>query len=463
MVPNEIFEKVVTDFAALIEARDFAGLQRQIKNWSPGDIADLMEPLPTEKAAIIFRLLPRAQAAEVFTYLSGEHQEILLRAMGQEEVASILNAMSDDDRTDLLEELPANVTQKLLNLLSQPERAIAACLLGYAENSVGRLMTPHFVRLRSHWTVEHALDHIRRYGLDSETMSMLYVIDGAGKLIDDLRIRQILLAAPDSLVSELMDSRFIALKATDDRELAVAAFKEADLMALPVTDSQGALLGIVTVDDILDVAEEEATEDIQKMGGSEALDEPYMKTAILTMVRKRAFWLIFLFLSQMLTASAMSSYEDEILKAVVLSIFIPLVISSGGNSGSQASTLIIRAMAVGEVGLRDWWHVMRREIISGLLLGGIIGAIGFARIWVWSKFFGDYGPHWLPLAWTVGLALVGIVLWGSLAGSMLPFFLRRVGLDPATSSAPFVATLVDVSGLVIYFSVASLILRGTLL
>jgi magnesium transporter len=383
--------------------------------------------------------------------------------MAHEEVVVILNDMSDDDRTELLEELPAQVTQKLLNALSPQERHRASQLLGYPENSVGRLMTPHFVRVRPHWTVVHALDHIRRYGVDSETMSLIYVIDENGKLIDDLRIRQILLASPETLISDLMDKRFVALKATDDQEVAVEAFREADLNALPVTDTQGVLIGIVTVDDIFDVAEEEATEDIQKMGGTEALDEPYMEIAIPTMVRKRATWLIVLFLSEMLTATAMSRFESEIARAVVLSIFVPLVISSGGNSGSQASTLIIRAMALGEVTLRDWWRVMRREILSGLSLGTILGTIGFIRISTWALLFGSYGQHWPLLALTVGVALIGIVLWGTLSGSMLPFLLRRIGLDPATSSAPFVATLVDVSGLVIYFTVAAIILRGTLL
>jgi magnesium transporter len=456
-------EMTILDLETLIEARDFISLREQIHNWPPGDLADLMEPLSAEKEAVVFRLLPRDEAAQVFSYLPIERQQELLKAMGHEEVVSILNDMSDDDRTELLEELPAQVTQKLLNALSPEERHRASQLLGYAENSVGRLMTPHFVRVKPHWTVEHALAHIRRYGVDSETMSLIYVIDENGRLIDDLRIRQILLASPDTLISDLMDSRFIGLKATDDQEVAVEAFKEADLNALPVTDSGGILIGIVTVDDIFDVAEEEATEDIQKMGGTEALDEPYMEIAIPHMVRKRATWLVVLFLSEMLTATAMSSFEHEIAKAVVLSIFVPLVISSGGNSGSQASTLIIRAMALGEVTLKDWWHVMRREILSGLSLGSILGFIGFIRISLWALLFHAYGEHWLLLALTVGFALVGIVMWGSLAGSMLPFLLRRIGLDPATSSAPFVATLVDVSGLIIYFSVAAIILRGTLL
>ena len=456
-------EITTLDLETLIEAREFASLREEIRNWPAGDLADLMEPLPAEKEAVVFRLLPRQQAAQIFSYLSKERQEELLKALAQEEVANILNAMSDDDRTELLEELPAKVTQQLLNFLSPEERKLAAQFLGYGENTVGRLMTPHFVRVRAHWTIAQVLEHIRRYGTDSETMSAVYVIDENGRLIDALRIRYLLLAAHDAQISDLMDSRFVSLKASDDREVAVRVFKDADLNALPVTDSEGVLIGIVTADDILDVAEEEATEDIQKIGGSEALDEPYMKIAISSMVRKRATWLIVLFLSEMLTATAMGRFEEEIAKAVVLSIFVPLVISSGGNSGSQASTLIIRAMALGEVTLKDWWRVFRRELLSGLSLGAILGIIGFLRITTWALVFHSYGEHWLLLAITVGLALIGIVLWGSLSGSMLPFVLRRAGLDPATSSAPFVATLVDVSGLIIYFTVAAIILRGTLL
>ena len=456
-------QMTILDLETLIEARDFISLREQIRNWPAGDLADLLEPLAVDKEAVVFRLLPRTEAAQVFSYLPVERQQDLLKAMAHEQVVGIMNDMSDDDRTELLEELPAQVTQRLLNLLSPEERRRASYLLGYPENSVGRLMTPHFVRVRSNWTVAQALDHFRQYGSDSETMSLIYVIDDQGKLIDDLRIRQILLASPETLIADLMDRRFIALKATDDQELAVDAFREADVNALPVTDTEGVLIGIVTVDDIFDVAEAEATEDIQKIGGTEALDDPYMEIGIPRMVRKRATWLIVLFLSEMLTATAMGKFESEIAKAVVLSIFVPLVISSGGNSGSQASTLIIRAIALGEVTLKDWWRVMRREILSGFSLGAILGTIGFIRITAWALLFHSYGQYWLLVALTVGLALVGIVLWGSLAGSMLPFVLKRVGLDPATSSAPFVATLVDVSGLIIYFSVAAIVLKGTLL
>jgi magnesium transporter len=453
----------ILDFRSLIAARDFATLREETQNWRASDLVDVIEPLSAAEQAIVFRLLPRELAAKVFSYLEPDRQEQLLKAMAHEEVAAILNAMSPDDRTSLLEELPAEVMQRMLGLLSPPERAVASQLLGYDEDTVGRLMTPDFVRIRSHWTIAHAIDHIRRYGKDSETLSMVYVIDADGRLVDDLRIRQILLASPRSRVQRLMDSRFVALRATDDRETAVEAFSDADLLALPVTDTKGVLIGIVTADDILDVAEEEATEDIHKMGGSEAIDEPYLKVRVPTMVRKRATWLVILLLSEMLTAAAMARYEGAIARAVVLSVFVPLVISSGGNSGSQASTLVIRAMALGEVRLRDWWNVMGREVLSGLLLGTILGAIGFASIAAWEYLFQAYGPHWPLLGLTVGTTLVGIVLWGTLAGSMLPFVLRRIGIDPATSSAPFVATLVDVSGLVIYFTAASIILRGTLL
>lgn len=381
------------DLDALIEARDFAGLRQETQNWPPADLAALMEPLSPENEAIVFRLLPRDQAAHVFSHISLERQEQLLKALAHEEVAGILNALSDDDRTKLLEELPAEVTQRLLNTLSPGERATAAQLLGYEKGTVGRLMTPHFVRVRRDWTIDHALDHIRRYGKDSETLSMVYVIDEQDRLVDDLRLRQILLAPPENHVYDVMDSRFTALRATDHPSAAVEAFKRIDFFALPVTDTQGVLLGIVTIDDILRVQEQEATEDIQKIGGSEALDEPYMNIGLPRMVRKRAGWLVILFLSEMLTATAMGRFESEIAKAVVLSIFVPLVISSGGNSGSQASTIIIRAMALGEVRLKDWWRVMRREILSGLSLGLILGTIGFIRISTWALAFHAYGPY----------------------------------------------------------------------
>ncbi|UFS70763.1 magnesium transporter [Geomonas sp. RF6] len=447
----------------LIHARDFASLRNLLSDYPPPDLARLLEDLIIEDKVIVFRVLPRRLASAVFEYLDIESQEELIKAMAKEDVAAILNDMSPDDRTTLLEELPATVTKQMLALLSPKERAVAVNLLGYPEDSIGRRMTPDYVRVRKDWAVEQVLDHIRRHGHDSETLSNVYVVDDKGVLIDDIGIRQFLLASPTRLVSDLMDNRFVALKATDDQETAIPIFKREDRVALPVTDSTGVLIGIVTIDDVLDVVEAAATEDIQKLGGMEALDEPYMQIAMSRMVKKRAGWLVILFISEMLTATAMGFFEAEIQRAVVLALFVPLIISSGGNSGSQASTLVIRALALEEIHLRDWWRVMRREVISGLLLGSILGILGFSRIMIWSAFSDLYGPHAFLVAVTVGVALIGIVLWGTFAGSMLPFVLRRLGFDPAASSAPFVATLVDVTGLVIYFSVAVVVLRGTLL
>jgi magnesium transporter len=451
------------ELAAAVRDRDFSRLRDMVRNRHASDLATMLTTMSTEDQVVIFRVLPRKDAAAVFEYLSREAQETLLKAMAQEDVAALLNNMAPDDRTMFLEELPAAATRRLLALLTPAERSVALTLLGYPEGSVGRLMTPHYVAIREHWTVREVLDYIRTHGQDSETLNTVYVVDEIGTLIDDIRIRELLLTAPEVPASTLLDRRFVALKATDDEQTAVAVFRQYDRTALPVTDTAGMLIGIVTIDDVLDVAEAAATKDIQRIGGSEALDEPYMQIAFGRMVRKRAGWLTALFLGEMLTATAMGAFEAEISKAVVLALFVPLIISSGGNSGSQASTLVIRALALGEVGLKDWWRVMRREILAGLALGAILGTIGFLRITVTSRFTTLYGPHPHLVALTVGVALVGIVLWGTLVGSLLPFVLRRLGFDPATSSAPFVATLVDVTGLVIYFSVALIILRGVML
>ena len=451
------------EIAPLIRARDFGRVRDILRNRPPSDVASILANLSLDERVLVFRILPRTTAAETFAYLSADEQNALLKAMASEEAGALLNNMAPDDRTTLLEELPAEATRQLLALLTPEERAEAVRLLGYPEGSIGRLMTPHYVRVKEDWTVTQVLDHIRRHGRDSETLDVIYVVDDKGLLIDDVRIRELLLTAPPNTVTSLMDRRFVALKATDDQETAVRVFRAEDRTALPVTDTAGVLIGIVTVDDVLDVAEQEATEDIQRFGGSEALDEPYMEIAFSKMLQKRAGWLTVLFLGEMLTATAMGFFEAEIAKAVVLALFVPLIISSGGNSGSQASTLVIRALALGEVTLRDWWRVMRRELGAGLALGAILGTIGFVRITVWSAFSTVYGEHWGLIALTVGVALVGVVVWGTLVGSLLPFLLRRLGFDPAVSSAPFVATLVDVTGLVIYFGVGLVVLRGTVL
>jgi magnesium transporter len=324
-------------------------------------------------------------------------------------------------------------------------------------------MTPHYVAVPEGWTIREVLDYIRTHGENKETLNVIYVIDEKGVLIDDLHIRELLVGPVDRRIADIMDRRYVALHATDDQASAVETFRREDRSALPVVDQAGRLIGVVTVDDVLDTAQELATREFQRFGGSEALDEPYMQVSFARMIRKRAGWLVVLFLGEMLTATAMGFFENEIARAVVLALFVPLIISSGGNSGSQASTLVIRALAVGEISLGDWWKVARREIGSGLALGAILGSIGFLRISVWSVFSNLYGPHWLMVALTVAVALVGVVLWGTLVGSILPFVLRSLGFDPAASSAPVVATLVDVTGLVIYFSVGFVILRGTLL
>jgi magnesium transporter len=451
------------ELAAVLRSRDYARLRDMVRNRHAGEVAELLTALGLEDQVVVFRVLPRKDAAAVFEYLSQDAKEALLKGMAQEDVASLLNNMAPDDRTMFLEELPATATRQLLSLLTTGERSVALTLLGYPEKSVGRLMTPHYVAVREHWTVQAVLDYVRDHGQDSETLNVIYVVDEQGLLIDDVRIREFLLAPVDKHVADLMDRRFVGLTATDDQETAVAVFRQYDRSALPVTDTAGMLIGIVTIDDVLDVAEAVATREIQRIGGSEALDEPYIDIAFGRMIQKRAGWLTALFIGEMLTATAMGFFEAEIEKAVVLALFVPLIISSGGNSGSQASTLVIRALALGEVGLRDWWRVMRREIMAGLTLGAILGSIGFMRIALWSAFSDVYGAHWLLVAITVSISLVGVVLWGTLSGSLLPFLLRRLGFDPAASSAPFVATLVDVTGLVIYFSVALVVLRGTLL
>jgi magnesium transporter len=460
---------LLPEIKSLIEARNFGALRQLFHEWPPADVAEVILDMDEDDQVIIFRVLPHVLAADVFEYLDFDAQQKLLHAMAHEQVVAILNEMAPDDRTALLEELPSAAARQLIRLLTPEERKVAQALLGYPEGSVGRLMTPDFIAAHEDWTVQHVLDFVRQTGQDSETINVIYVVDDRGKLIDDVRIREFLLRPLTAKVSEIRDQTFVALNVTDSQQEALNIFRKYDRTALPVTDSSGVLVGIVTIDDMLDVAEKEATEDIQKFGGMEALEEPYMRIPLWRMVRKRAGWLVILFLGETLTATAMANYQAELAKALVLALFLPLIISSGGNSGSQASTLMIRAMALGEVTLRDWWRVMRREVQAGLSLGAILGAIGVVRVGAWAiigeKYLHQqpYGAHWPLVALTVGVALVGVVLWGTLSGSMLPFILRKVGADPAASSAPFVATLVDVTGLIIYFSIALVIMRGVML
>jgi len=454
---------VLPEIRELLQAGDLATLADVLNRWLPADLAGLLGGLADPDRVRVLRALDGPLASQVYGYLGVDDQERLLDAMTGAESAALLEGMAADDRTALLEELSPARAERLLALLSAEERAVAESLLGYRPDTVGRLMTPDFLSVSKDWTIEHVLDHVRRHGKDSETLNVLYVVDDENRLVADLRIRFVLLAPLHQHVRDMIDGRFVALRETDGRKAAVELFRKYDRTVLPVLDARGSLLGIVTIDDVLDVAEEEATRDIQQFGGVEALDEPYVSTPLLRMVRKRASWLVVLFLGEMLTATAMGYFEGEIARLPVLALFLPLIISSGGNSGSQAATLIIRALALGELQLRDFGKVFARELASGLLLGVILGTIGLLRISLWSQFTDIYTAHWLLVGMTVGLSLVGVVMWGSLCGALLPFLLKRLGFDPATSSAPFVATLVDVTGIIIYFTVAYSLLRGRLL
>lgn len=409
-------------------------------------------------------MLSNEKKVVVFSYFDVDIQTEIVKSLGDADVAAVLNNLEPDDRTELLENFPDELIKYSINLLNVTERNIALNLIGYQENSIARLMTPLYIQTKADKTVAQVFDHIKKYGRKAETLNFIYVVDHQNILIDDLMIGQLLLAEPDTRIAELIDYNFVSVTTTTPTEEAFDIFEKYDRSALPIVTEKGVLVGIVTFDDILDKIKERDTEDIQKFGGMEELDVSYTRTPVFSLIRKRAGWLIILFLGEMLTASAMGYFDGEIEKAVVLALFVPLIISSGGNSGSQAASLIIRAMAIGELKIKDWWYVMNKEIVSGLILGGVLGIIGFLRIWIWqSAGLYNYGPFWLPVGLTVSVSLVFIVLWGTLSGSLIPFALRKLGLDPATASAPFVATLVDVSGLIIYFTIASLFLTGKLL
>jgi magnesium transporter len=448
---------------SLVEEGDVEALARALTPFSAFEISDMVMDRPESEQLMIFSALSLPVRLEVFDFLPVHIQKRLLYSLSHAQAAILLKSLSPDDRTSFLQELPKNVLDEFIKLLPIEERIEARMLLGYPKGSIGRLMTPDYIAAKMDWTIEEVLDHIQAYGHDSETIDYIYVIDDQGKLLDDIKLKDFLFVPRQSKVSSITNTKFVQLSANDSDETAVNIFRQYDRSALPVVDDNGVLLGIVTIDDILRLSDEEATEDFQKIGGMEALNEPYMEAPFLELMRKRAGWLVILFVGEMFTATAMGYFEGEIAKAVVLALFLPLIISSGGNAGSQASTLVIRAMALGEVKLKDWWRIVRLEVASGLFLGTVLGVIGFFRVSIWSLFSNIYGEHWLLIALTIGLALIGVVLWGTLSGAVLPLILRRLGVDPATSSAPFVATIVDVTGIIIYFVISIAILRGTLL
>jgi magnesium transporter len=445
---------------------DPAELQEILMNLRAADVAEGMRALAPEAAARVMAALPFDLAVQVFDEPELEHHRFdIIGHMKEADVLPLVEAMSADQQADLIRELPDAERATILKGLDPSTRATLTDLLRYPPESAGGIMTTEFVAIPSDWTVEQALRHISEVGRTKETVYAVYVLDPDGRLVHVVSLRELMVADRAAVVTSIGNRRRpLTSSPLADREEVARTISKYNLLAIPVVDDDNHVLGIVTVDDVIDAIVREQTEDVQKFGGMEAIDEPYMDIGFLSMIRKRGGWLCALFLSEMLTATAMQRFEGEIARAVVLSMFIPLVMSSGGNSGSQATSLIIRALALREIRVRDWWRIALRELPTGLALGVILGAIGFVRIELWQQLgFFDYGAHHSLVALTVGLALVGIVAFGSLAGSMLPFLLKRVGFDPASASAPFVATLVDVTGLVIYFSVAVLVLRGTLL
>jgi magnesium transporter len=419
--------------------------------------------MPVEDRVQAFMELPRADADAFLLSLNASDQSELIFALPEVERRIWVRILPPDDLADVLQTVDAHDRMQLLSSLDSPTRKEVTALLAYGEDEAGGLMNPRFARVRPDMLVDEALEYVRRQAHQVETTRYVYVLDARQVLLGVVSLRHLFVSSGRTLVKDVMKTSILTASETMSQEEIKNLFTQSALNALPIIDQDGVMKGIVTVDDIVDVVEEEATEDIQRLGGSQALEAPYLKIGLFEMIQKRAGWLVVLFLGEMLTASAMHQYEDEIARAVVLALFIPLIISSGGNSGSQASTLVVRAIALGEVRLRDWWRVFSRELVVGTALGLILGLIGLLRVAYWPSAESTFGEAYFMVGMTVGISLLGIVLWGSLCGSMLPFVLKRLKLDPATASAPFVATLVDVSGLVLYFSVARMLLTGTLL
>lgn len=454
---------VAPEIQDLIAQRRYREVRTALADLPAADIAEVIDELEPESVAVAFRLLPRDVAGDVFADLDNARQEALIEKLGAQRARTAIEALEPDDRARLLDELPTEVATRLMASLSPQSRRETLAILGYPAESVGRLMTPNYVRVRPDWTVARALDHVRRWGRTAETIDWIYVIDEKQRLIGDFQVSDLLFAEPDRSVREIMVERTVALECTADREDAVVLFAKYDRFALPVVDSRGTLLGIVTADDVADVAEYEATEDIHKLGGMGALAQPYLQTALAGMLRKRGPWLAILFLGQSMTVFILSGFENRLAQAVVLTLFIPLIIACGGNSGTQTASLIIRALALREIEPADWLRILRRELATGILLGCGLGAVGLLCVAAWSRLGIIETPHVGALTLAVTLAILGVVTWGTLLGATLPLLLQRLGLDPATSSSPMIATLMDASGMIIYFSIAVIVLHGTLL
>ncbi len=443
---------------------ELAGEDARTETDAASDLQEVWPVLSTEERLEGLRTFPPGEVEDFLLSLPARDQAELILAMRPPERRFWMRLLPLDDAADVIQAAPEEEREGLLALLDDSARKEVVALLAYAEDEAGGLMNPHYARLRPDMSVDEAITYLRRQARERlETIYYVYVLDPEQRLLGVVTFRELFSAPPSKTVRDIMHTDVVVAHEEMDQEALSRLFQEHNFLAIPVIDDERHVKGIVTVDDIVDVVQEEATEDIQKFGGMEALDAPYLDIAFGTMVRKRAGWLSALFIGEMLTATAMGHFEAEIARAVILALFVPLIISSGGNSGSQASTLVVRALALGELKLRDWWRVVRRELAAGLVLGSILATIGFARILTWQALFHPYGEHYMLVALTVATSLIGVVTWGTLAGSMLPLLLRRLGFDPASASAPFVATLVDVSGIVIYFTMASLFLGGTLL
>ena len=456
---KEISKKIINgDFSSLLS------FGNGNKNVHPSELAKMLMTVPIEAALKAYESLPIGTQVKAFAYLDDGLQHKVIANATKARASNILNALSSDDRVTFYSSQKGIERSGYLELLNEKNKDAVHDILGYPENSVARLVNTDFATISIDVTIAQAIEHLKKNQRDTEAANVIYVVDKDGKLIDDIPVRRFILNDPDKKVADILDGYCVSLKMKDSKEEAVTKFKEYDRVVLPVTNLENTLLGVITVDDVLDAAEQRDTKEIQNFGGVEGLDYPYVKTSFFSLIKKRATWLIVLFVGEMLTATAMGYFDAEISKAVVLALFVPLIISSGGNSGSQAATLIIRAMALKELTIKNWWFVMKREILSGLTLGFILGTIGFIRIAVWQNLhLYNYGIYWFKLALTIFFSLIGIVMWGTLSGSMIPIVLKKFKLDPATSSAPLVATLVDVTGLIIYFTVAALLLKGTIL
>ncbi|RKX66197.1 MAG: magnesium transporter [Tenericutes bacterium] len=442
-MPDEFIESKIQE---LVKQKDWRGVKKMLSGCPDPDVADLFENMRVEEVVILFRLLHKEHAAMVFSEVETHRQMALLQQMSNEHIRDIISELSPDDRTELFEELPGKITQRLLNLLPSDIRKETLELLGYPKESVGRLMTSDYVAIRPHWTIEQAMEHIRRYGHDAETINMVYVVDEQWFLLDDIPLRRLILADPEQKVESVMDKKFVSVLAYEDQEKAIELIKHYNMFALPVVDSENVLLGIVTVDDILDVLEEEVTEDIHKGASIFPLEMSYSAASVWTLYRKRIIWLSLLLVAGFLSSSVIAAFEKTLTAIVALAFFIPVLIDSGGNTGTQSATLVIRAIATGDLSLRKWFSVVKKELLVGLLLGVTLGVV----LCLWSSFWKG-GAAVGPIA---GISMVIIVLWANLIGSLLPIILTKIKLDPAVVSSPLITTILDATGLLVYFSIA---------